>query len=280
MMQKTEGHLTAYWKERGKLTSKTLPDKELQDILSLPEAGKISDDINLINAIKSKFGCSHSSHIEFFHAGQNVGFQSYFVGFPETGQGAVIMTNSDNGSNLVPEILASIASTYDWPKSFNHSAQRECIVELSNPAETYSKYAGLFNLPQGPDQNLKIKLTNENNKFYIHMPHPGPQDPPKAFELFPTSDNRFVSDEAGVSFSFPGGNKDELEIGGQKATRIPLSTTAHLAVAAVRLQQDIEEPKLEVPAKKPPSSAASRAEATPALKPTEPEPTSPRRGHR
>ncbi len=49
------------------------------------------------------------------HGGANEGYRAYLMAYPETGQGLVVMTNSDNGDALAMEILQSVADTYDWP---------------------------------------------------------------------------------------------------------------------------------------------------------------------
>lgn len=55
---------------------------------------------------------------EFSHTGYNRGFISAFVGFTSVDQGAIIMTNSENGGNLIPEIIDSIAASYNWPSGY------------------------------------------------------------------------------------------------------------------------------------------------------------------
>jgi CubicO group peptidase (beta-lactamase class C family) len=49
------------------------------------------------------------------HSGGNAGFISRLVYFPETGQGAAIMTNGDGGAALIPELLRALATEYHWP---------------------------------------------------------------------------------------------------------------------------------------------------------------------
>lgn len=49
----------------------------------------------------------------FLHMGGTIGFRCIMIGNTE-GQGAVLMTNSDRGEGLYPEILKSIAKTYEW----------------------------------------------------------------------------------------------------------------------------------------------------------------------
>ena len=47
--------------------------------------------------------------------GQNIGYQGYLVLYPATGQGMVVMTNSDNGSRLAEALIKRAAAAYDWP---------------------------------------------------------------------------------------------------------------------------------------------------------------------
>jgi CubicO group peptidase (beta-lactamase class C family) len=47
--------------------------------------------------------------------GQNVGYQSYMLIFPRTGQGMVVMTNSDNGTALASALIRRAAAAYGWP---------------------------------------------------------------------------------------------------------------------------------------------------------------------
>ncbi|WP_186647139.1 serine hydrolase domain-containing protein [Fluviispira vulneris] len=47
--------------------------------------------------------------------GQNAGYQGWFIAYPETGQGAVVITNSDNGRELAQDIIYSLAKKYAWP---------------------------------------------------------------------------------------------------------------------------------------------------------------------
>jgi CubicO group peptidase (beta-lactamase class C family) len=47
--------------------------------------------------------------------GQNVGYQGYMLIFPATGQGIVVMTNSDNGTVLASAIIRRAAAVFHWP---------------------------------------------------------------------------------------------------------------------------------------------------------------------
>ena len=47
--------------------------------------------------------------------GQNVGYQAYLLIFPETDQGMVVMTDSDNGTTLAEALIRRAAIVYRWP---------------------------------------------------------------------------------------------------------------------------------------------------------------------
>jgi CubicO group peptidase (beta-lactamase class C family) len=51
----------------------------------------------------------------FYHNGANAGFRCLMYGYLDAGEGAVVMTNSDNGMELAQEIVNAIAEVYDWP---------------------------------------------------------------------------------------------------------------------------------------------------------------------
>lgn len=52
----------------------------------------------------------------FSHSGGTEGFRAQLYGYTRSGQGVVVMTNSDNGAALIDEILCSIAAEYGWPE--------------------------------------------------------------------------------------------------------------------------------------------------------------------
>ena len=47
--------------------------------------------------------------------GQNIGYQTFFILFPASGQGMVIMTGSDNGTTLANALVRKAAEAYGWP---------------------------------------------------------------------------------------------------------------------------------------------------------------------
>lgn len=51
----------------------------------------------------------------FSHGGANQGFRAHFVAYAHSGRGVIIMTNSDNGGELIGEILRAVSDVYNWP---------------------------------------------------------------------------------------------------------------------------------------------------------------------
>ncbi|MFN0122003.1 MAG: DUF6265 family protein, partial [Blastocatellia bacterium] len=112
----------------------------------------------------------------FSHGGSNEGFKCILVATAETGQGAVIMTNGDQGSRLADELLRAIGREYAWPG--RKAVEREPVKV--DPA-VYAEYAGEYEFRPGQTR----PVVNENGHLYIV---PGPN---VKFELFPASATRF-----------------------------------------------------------------------------------------
>jgi hypothetical protein len=50
----------------------------------------------------------------FSHHGGNEGYRCFIVAYVNSGEGAIVMTNSDNSFELIQEIVRSIAKEYGW----------------------------------------------------------------------------------------------------------------------------------------------------------------------
>ena len=49
-------------------------------------------------------------------AGINLGYQSFIIFYPATGQGLVVMTNSEHGEILCKALIRRAATLYGWPR--------------------------------------------------------------------------------------------------------------------------------------------------------------------
>lgn len=80
--------------------------------------------------------------ISFGHGGATIGYRADYIFFPQTGMGAVILTNSENGNQLMEGIYCSIAKNYGWtrrgtevlqPVSLTGAVLQKCVGEFVSP---------------------------------------------------------------------------------------------------------------------------------------------------
>ncbi|WP_303828523.1 serine hydrolase domain-containing protein [Asticcacaulis taihuensis] len=77
----------------------------------------------------------------FYHDGANEGYKATLVGYPASGDGAVILTNGDQGYQLGQEIVRAIATTYNWP-DFRPITRDYVAV----PIEAQKRFIGIFEI--------------------------------------------------------------------------------------------------------------------------------------
>lgn len=90
----------------------------------------------------------------FWHAGNNEGYTGILMATTETGQGAVILTNSNRGEWLAMEILRSVARTYDWPI---------ILSLLPLPVHNTAAYCGVY--VTADRKSLEINIDKEQLYF-------------------------------------------------------------------------------------------------------------------
>jgi CubicO group peptidase (beta-lactamase class C family) len=115
--------------------------------------------------------------ISFSHGGSNEGFRCFLIAYPKKGQGAVVMTNADNGGDLMLEILRGIAAAYGWPDFLPKEIE---VVEVDQ--ETLEKYVGFYRI----EGQMGFSVSLENGGIVAVTPQ-------GKFELRPISRTRFVS---------------------------------------------------------------------------------------
>jgi hypothetical protein len=123
----------------------------------------------------------------FSHAGGNAGAGAQMVGYPETGQGAVVMANSSVGYHLMCEIFRSIAREYRWP-GFRPKTVAPDVLK----PEALEAYAGRYRMPDGS----VVQVVVEDGKTYLK----GREKEP--VEMLPESKTRFVGVEHNIEVVF------------------------------------------------------------------------------
>ena len=89
----------------------------------------------------------------FAHGGVNEGFVNTFYMFEKSGDGAVVMTNGDNGGQIGEELIHSIANEYNWP-----DLKPTVRTAMHVDAKVLDTYAGTYEL--GKDVDLVITVEN------------------------------------------------------------------------------------------------------------------------
>jgi CubicO group peptidase (beta-lactamase class C family) len=125
--------------------------------------------------------------LRFSHGGSNAGFQCMLVAYAHTGQGAVIMTNSDMGGPLIPEILFAIAHEYGWA---DYQPKERTQVKV-DPA-IFRGYVGRYQLAP----NFILTVTQEGDHLFVQA-----TGQPE-FEVFPESDRDFFLKAVDAQITF------------------------------------------------------------------------------
>lgn len=124
----------------------------------------------------------------FSHSGANVGFRAQIYGYTRSGQGVVVMTNSDGGAALIEEILCSIAAEYHWPE-FQ-------VVEktaMAGDAATNRRLAGDYRLVNRP-----ARVVAEGDRLYFQSELFGA----RRMELFAQSKTEFFMTAQDMAIRF------------------------------------------------------------------------------
>jgi CubicO group peptidase (beta-lactamase class C family) len=126
------------------------------------------------------------SHPYFEHGGVDEGFVSNLVCF-DSGDGAVIMTNGQNGGRLADEVLRTIAQEYDWPDF----APKEIEVIKVDP-EMLDRYSGYYRR----GRFTVVSIFRSDDHLTVKM---GGRD---LGEIYPTSDREwfFTNDPVPLGF--------------------------------------------------------------------------------
>ena len=101
----------------------TTPSNLARVILAMQRPGKAiqpkSADV-MLTVVRDNYGLGFGvggadGARSFAHGGANEGFRCTLFGYRDTGRGAVVMTNGDQGGELAAEVLRAISAEYGWP---------------------------------------------------------------------------------------------------------------------------------------------------------------------
>jgi tetratricopeptide (TPR) repeat protein len=140
------------------------------------------DDYALGLGIRDEGGAKY-----FEHGGADEGFQAQLTASENRGYGAIIMTNSDRGYLLMPEILRSIAAAYYW-----EGYQIEAIPAAKVSPQDLAIYAGKYRL----DADTVLVVTQSGAGLEVKIPLG------ETFTLVPVSKQSFVRRDAETRYAF------------------------------------------------------------------------------
>ena len=135
----------------------------------------------------------------FGHGGANEGFRSQVIYFPETGQGAAVMTNGDQGSGLAQEILFAIAARYRWPEYGPKS-----IVLHVMDSSALEGYVGTYEVKRPFPVSLVV--SREGTKLFAEAQGVLPRE-----EIGLTGPDKSVGLESGSEATFLVGRGKKIE---------------------------------------------------------------------
>jgi CubicO group peptidase (beta-lactamase class C family) len=129
----------------------------------------------------------------FGHGGSNEGYRAQIVMFAETGQGAVVMTSSDAGSDVIVEVLRSIAREYGWP-GFRPVEKTAVAVDPAALRDVPGRYRVVVN-----GETATLSIAAENGQLV----GTGPNWPaPRVFFPLSTTGLRFFVRESEREYTF------------------------------------------------------------------------------
>jgi CubicO group peptidase (beta-lactamase class C family) len=129
----------------------------------------------------------------FTHGGVNEGFESLFVGYEHEGEGAVVMTNAQGGSQIAEQIMSSIAVAYGWPDL--KPVER---TEVKVAPTVLAKYVGTYDV--APIGNFVFTLEGDQLMGQPPGQQKGPVFPESQTKFFlknGPAEMEFFSDDAG-----------------------------------------------------------------------------------
>lgn len=134
------------------------------------------------------FGIRDEGDVKYFlHGGADEGFQADLIASEKRGYGAVLMTNSDRGYLLMPEVMRAIAATYYW-----EGYQIDPVPVAKLTAEQLATYAGHYRL----DADTMLIVTASGSGLDVKVPlgHD--------FTLVPVSPRAFVRRDEETRYTF------------------------------------------------------------------------------
>lgn len=144
--------------------------------------------------------------VAFSHAGGNMGYRAYITVHIPSGNGAVFMTNGDQGMAVGAEMLRAASAVYGWSRFKPRLARR-----AAREPGSLAALSGTYDFGDG------VRVVVEARTDVLAITFPNGDE----YLLVPTGDREFVAPETGVDVAF-GGTRDRptLRVYGDEGVRV------------------------------------------------------------
>jgi CubicO group peptidase (beta-lactamase class C family) len=140
----------------------------------------------------------------FFHTGSNPGYQCELHASLHGRQGAVIMTNGQQGWRLAREILWSIAQEYEWP-DHEYRPEIKKVVNLSH--NDLERFVGLYRIWLGKPSQWTLRITRDGDRMFVQM-----SSNAHRLRLYASSRDACFTVEDAMTLNFVGDAEDFAEV--------------------------------------------------------------------
>ena len=168
---------------------------EIQDIIQGKKDGVLTKKTvdRMLTKHKNDWGLGPSLEKEkdsliFGHGGKNAGFTNDLKSYTYKGNAVVVMTNADNGGELISEIKNAVSKYYNWSISQPKTIE---VVELSS--DDLKQYLGKYELKE---QNLILEVQFKGNQLVIT------NTPIGNLNLLPMTNTKFIHIESDTIIEF------------------------------------------------------------------------------
>ncbi len=170
----------------------------------------------------------------FMHGGANAGYRCLLIAY-EDGAGAVVMTNSDSGGELMDEVMRSIAHVYQWP---DFAPPTRTLARLK--PESLRRFLGVYELNEGSLYVVRMDGDHLVGNILGNTP----------VALLPSSDHELFARDVNVVVDFVVGAEGSATAmrhnsGGWERTgqRVEESRARQIVAGAERTAQRIKDQK-------------------------------------
>jgi CubicO group peptidase (beta-lactamase class C family) len=98
----------------------------------------------------------------FYHEGANVGYRSLYYSDLATGEGIVILINSDN-RQIMDEIANSVAITYGWKNFYAPELRKLAVITTAQAGQLAGEYQS-----ENPPVTLRVRINNGQPELNTH----------------------------------------------------------------------------------------------------------------